>query len=615
MLAASIQAQKEKEQRAREEVATLTEIMKSEENKRKIHEGQRRREEEKARRQSAELERVQAQQAAVATVKVPNGVQSTNLTQKAGQKRKMLVSKPSRSNLQDIAMSPMHKRSRTLGSSTSSIGNLGASSRAAPVTNSSASSILRRSLSHRSLQQSVAQQGVDQTESDYFRLKALGVDPNTPLIPDTAATLAAKQRKEAEHRQSVLSKMKIRPGSNLDKSTSTEVVGSPKLPVSKSLPQSATSTQSSVRPSPSIVDESEDPFLRQLREARQAMTTDAEWLRSQAMQIEQEIEQQEELSRSIGSNPAVEEPFSPSVNGLSRSISGYEYVPPSLKPGQTLSRTEQRIRATGARGLANLPIGGLPRPSSQYTPVAMSRKSASQLQSQPISQANSHGSRKRSIDEVDPRNGSTSSSQYNQPAVHQVAQQAIKKPCHETSQSSPARMSIRALDALGPSHDQGRNGYSGNNSEDEETEEDETGDELQYVGQSQNGDIRHEYDDNAEDDDEENYSGDLDDNEAEDEDEEGEDYSDEEEDDRPRLLPSTLHYGMGMNDPDVDVDAEGEEYDEEDEEEVNDAPGYNNQTNYMSVPSAQGSRAVSAGVATPDTGLGSTVEDAIELSD
>lgn len=615
MLAASIQAQKEKEQRAREEVATLTEIMKSEENKRKIQEEQRRREEEKARRQSAELERVQAQQAAAATAKAANEVQPTNPTQKAGQKRKMLVSKPSRSNLQDISMSPMHKRSRTLGTSTSSIGNLSVSSGVAPITNSSASSILRRSLSHRSLQQSVAQQGVDQTESDYFRLKALGVDPNTPLIPDTAATLAAKQRREAEHRQSVLSKMKIRPGANFDKSTSTQAVSSPKLPVSRSLPQLAPSIQSPIRPSPSIVDENGDPFLRQLREARQAMTTDAEWLRSQAIQMEQEIEQQEELSRSLGSNPAVEDAFSPSTNGLSRSISGYEYVPPNLKPGQTLSRTEQRIRATGARGLANLPIGGLPRPSSQYTPVAMSRRSASQLQAQPASQANSHSSRKRSIDEVDPRNGSASSSQYDQITAHQVPQQAVKKPRHETSQSSPARISIRALDALGPTHNQDQNGYNGNGSEDEETEEDETGDELQYVGQSQNGDVKYEYDEDADEDDEENYSGDLDDNEVEDEDEEGDDYSEDEEDENngSRLLPSTLRYGAGI--VDADADAEGEEYDEEDEEEVDDAPGYNNQMNFMSVPSAHGSRAVSAGVATPDTGLGSTVEDAIELSD
>lgn len=606
MFAASVKAQNEEDKRRREEVAFLAEVMQSEQNKRRIQEEQRKLEEEKVKRRTAELERLQSQNASVATTRTATKPQ-TNTTQTAGQKRKMLVSKSSRNNLQDVAMSPMHKRSRTLGTDSSDLESSRATTRMPPPTKPSSSSDLRRSLSHRSLRQSVTQQGVDQTESDYFRLKALGVDPNTPLIPDTAASLAAKQRKEAEHREAVLSKMKIRPTSMTAKSVSTPASTSAELPKPVYTSQPTPVTQPTSRPSPSIVDESEDSFLRELREARQAMSHDAEWLKSEAARLEKEIEQQEEARRSIGSNHGADDLSTQSVNGFSRSINGHEYVPPTLKPGQTLSRTEQRIRATGARGLANQTIGGSPRPSSRYMPVAMSRRTASQLQSSFLShdQASSPSSRsKRSIDEADVRNGLRSSSQSFQPAAGQNSEQAIKKPRQDPSRSSSTRMSIQALQSLQSTHDPHENGYGSNGPDDEATEDDETGDELAYVGQAQNGDGVYEYDDADEDDDQ--YSGDLDDDEEEeeeDEDAEGDDDSDDEHGrSRSALHPS--QYGL--------VDAEAEEYDEDDEEEV---PGYDAQFAPLASGSGHGSRAVSAGVATPDTGLGSTAAEAIELSD
>lgn len=605
MFAASLQAENEEERRRREEVAFLAEIVKSERNKRKIQEEQARRNEEKARRQNVELQRLQAQNTnETAAAQIPQSV--TNSTQTAGQKRKMLTNKSSRNDLHDIAMSPMHKRSRTLGTSSDKAGGFETKTNNVSTSKMPSSSNLRRSLSHRSLRQSITQHGVDQTESDYFRLKALGIDPNTPLLPDTAATLAAKQKRAAEHRESVLSKVKNRPRSIIVKSPSGFVPPSIAIPKSSSTPQVTSATQNLTRPSPSVVDESEDTFLRELREARQAMTADAEWLKSEAVKLEKEIEQEEELRRSIGSNRSTEEFNTHSVDGFARSVSGHAYVPPVLKPGQTLSRTEQRIRATGARGLANLPIGGSPHSISQYMPVAMSRRSASQLQRSSLSrdQVASPSSRsKRSIDDVDieVRNGLVNSD-----FEHSTGQpsQSVSKKVRHVGADATTTMSIQALQAVQSSRE---NGY------DSDGPDDETGDELEYVTPTHNGDSIYDSDEEGRED-EEQYSGDPEDNEDDDDDEDAEtdEHSDEQE--QP-VKPPRLHPQYGS------PGAHGEAYDEDDEEEIGEEDDEDDlqhrHAQFLSlVPgSGHGSRAVSAGVATPDTGLGSTLDDAIELSD
>lgn len=588
MFAASIKAQDEKERRRQEEMAVLAEIMESEKHKRKIQA------EKERLRQQAETERVQSNKAAVTVIRA-KAAPSAGLPQTAGQKRKMLVNNTCRNNTQDISMSPMHKRSRTLGASSDDPRSInGAPSRTVPISELSSSS-LRRSLSHRSLRQSLAQQGVDHTESDYFRLKALGVDPNTPLIPDTAATLAAKRRKENEHREAVLSKIKLRPSSTLDTSGSKQKTSPPsalKLP---------TVTQNTKRQSPSIVDESDDPFLRELRETRQAMTADAEWLRTQTIEIEKEIEHQEELRRSVGSNPSVENSFVESTNGFTRSISGHEYVPAILKPGQTLSRTEQRIRATGARGLATAPVGGNSRPQSPYKPVAMSRKSASRLQglNATTEQINVWSNqKKRNLDTARHENGN---------AAHGTHQMVNKKLRRSFSRALPAQvMTVQDLDALRtPSRSIRLNGHNYADS-DEVTEDDETGDELEYIDQARRVDGNHEYD--AE---EDEYSGDLDSDEdgggvggdefegEEDEDEDGEDEEDADADAYAGTIDTGLQYD-GFDEEEADDD-EGEDF----------VPSH---PQYLAV-SARGSRAVSASAATPDTAQGSTLDDAIELSD
>ncbi|KAL2419848.1 SAC3 family protein 1 [Exophiala dermatitidis] len=305
-----------------------------------------------------------------------------------------------------------HKRSRTLGTfsepSNRTLRNMqppGVSfrpSRSKPpphVSIFSARSTFGRSVSgHQNLRESTSGQKVDTTHTDYFKLKAMGIDPETPIIPDTEATLALRKRREEEERKAALARAS-RPTTRL---SSSSLQGSPSagtasppafspLMASPAAPTRAPAAQHQqpvIRAAPSPV---EDDFLKQIREAREALAEQAQWFKEQTVTLEKEMEQEEqELGKS--SQSSSRHPFESSVlsippaattsggNGsaLARAHTGYEYRPSETKPGASLSRTEQRIRMTGAHGLATSALGRKPRTasSSGYIPVAMSRRSA-----------------------------------------------------------------------------------------------------------------------------------------------------------------------------------------------------------------------------------------------
>ena len=107
------------------------------------------------------------------------------------------------------------------------------------------------------------------------------------------------------------------------------------------------------------------------------MSADTAWFKQQATQIEKEVELLEESRHSASQATSRDSPF-PSNHGLRGGfarVNGYEYLPNQSKNDQSLSRTEQRIRRTGARGLATKPIGG----TKDYLAVAMSKRTARAL--------------------------------------------------------------------------------------------------------------------------------------------------------------------------------------------------------------------------------------------
>jgi hypothetical protein len=211
----------------------------------------------------------------------------------------------------------------------------------------------------------------DSTHTDYFRLKALGVDPDTPFIPETKSSLERKRRRQEElshpaprKRASNLSSMKAQSLGQGEASSSI----SPQASRNITTPETSFSTSQQIQSEArSRLLDDDDEFLRQIREVREAMSEDTQWFRTQAAEIEKEVEKQEELRRSASQRSSTSDTSisaSDSNTGLSR-VNGYEYSPVIPRSG-SLSRTEQRIRATGAHGLAT-------RNVSDYLPVAMSK--------------------------------------------------------------------------------------------------------------------------------------------------------------------------------------------------------------------------------------------------
>ena len=571
----------------------LAQIMEAENMKKVIQVEQKKRQEEET--MHKQKQRLQSQKAMAMRQMPPP---TTNPPQQAGQKRKTLTTSTSRSDMQRAPTNLMHKRSKTLGSNSSEVSGLSASSSpaASPRLDMSASAGLRRSLSQKSLRQSITQQRLDQTHTDYFRLKAMGIDPETPFVPDTAVSLAVKQQKEEERRAEASKRITSRPSSGLQRSrSSTPAEGPIGSPAAPSLSFSTSATSAPVQPSGSIESVVEDPFLKSLREARAAMTSDADWFKMQANELEKEIEQQEEFRRSIGSNSSREDStFAQSMNGLTRSVSGHGYVPLQLKPGQTLSRTEERIRRTGACGLAKKPVGLTPvaSPRSIFTAVPMSRRTASSLRSSQSAYKDINGgdhSRKRSFDDL--LDTQEPSIELQQNSDHDLAQQAVKK--------VKTPVTIEALEKLQRNPfgtEQGA--YSDLIDEEEEEEEEEVDEEYDEATLTVRGNgLLHTLDRSGV------YYGEEADDEEDEVDEE-EEY--EEEDSDGERSPANARYWNNQ--------AEHDETDEEEEAEEGSEESGSPTTNDGKLHvSRHTSQALSA--ATPDTGFGSTVDDAIELSD
>lgn len=342
----------------------------------------------------------------------------------AGQKRKSLSHHDDLSNDGDSPntgpSTPSHKRSRTLGalsepsnSTSRYAGHI--AGRFPPISTPSfqpRSSLLGRSTSNQDLRQSRFASSVardepkrlDTTKTDYFRLKALGIDPDTPLIPLTDKQLEIKKQREAEERQRKIDQFNRRRhygGRFRPQSPPSPIPAASEQPLQVSPPpapaESAPSTNTNAPPQ-----DEDDDLLKQARAQRKELEEGSNWLRDTRLrldkQIDEEVERRLEEERSAYSSHS---PTTRSPNGLAR-VNGYEYLPASTKPGLPLSRTEQRIRLTGARGLAFKPL----RPHADYVPiaVAMSKRSASKYSSELTSQQVSSPLKKSPVDhdEIDP---------------------------------------------------------------------------------------------------------------------------------------------------------------------------------------------------------------------
>ena len=243
---------------------------------------------------------------------------------------------------------------------------------------------------------------VDTTCTDYFRLKALEIDPDTPLIPETKSSLERKRQRQAEQmaQSSRLRASSISSSSGSAKPAewsdrvkfASTIRSSPfsaptnlfdrldKTSAPKSLPDLGTKPKPtsalarSTANSPTFnADDEEDELLCRVREVKAVMTDQTNWFKTQAVEMEKEVEVQAELRRSASSRDSASQ-MSPSAKSGLATANGYQYAPNLVATGRILSRTEQRIRRTGGHGLATKPLGG-----GDYLAVAMSRSTKDRL--------------------------------------------------------------------------------------------------------------------------------------------------------------------------------------------------------------------------------------------
>ena len=160
----------------------------------------------------------------------------------------------------------------------------------------------------------------DTTRTDYFKLKALGIDPDTSVIPSTKK----RSRDEME-----LTGAESRMG----------ISSSPRIPNSTRLHdfQSATQTQHKSAKVSRPADDDDEELFAQIRSVREALAESERWCKTERESLEKSMTPQPESSTTNGETPA---------QRRLREI---------RERGRTPSRTEVRLRAMGEKAL--LPKG------------------------------------------------------------------------------------------------------------------------------------------------------------------------------------------------------------------------------------------------------------------
>ena len=160
----------------------------------------------------------------------------------------------------------------------------------------------------------------DTTRTDYFRLKALGIDPETPLVPRTA-----RKRPRADALDVGEKRIKITtsstPGSRENASVVTEDSGT-----------TMSLQPRSVAHEEGEEEDSDEALLRQMRNVRDTMSESISWF----------------IAEGAKNQPAISKKPRPDSNETAKEKRLREFT-------STPSRTEQRLRSTGAHGL--LPKG------------------------------------------------------------------------------------------------------------------------------------------------------------------------------------------------------------------------------------------------------------------
>ena len=220
-----------------------------------------------------------------------------------------------------------------------------------------------------------ATKAVDRTHTDYFRLKALGVDPETPVHPHTETSLTAAKNREMEKKRSAAMPSRLRRGAasaswenqkadaDAEAKRAKEAAGKA-IHVTNSMQPQSTRSSTSDPQSPHPPDPDIAKIAREMEEFNKKLIESTEWMKSERCKLEEA--EQEESRRSQDSQKGLQTDASGLVN-----VNGYKVRPLPSTSGKPLSRLEQRIMQSGAGGFATAPIPGTP----EYQARASSRSS------------------------------------------------------------------------------------------------------------------------------------------------------------------------------------------------------------------------------------------------
>ena len=169
----------------------------------------------------------------------------------------------------------------------------------------------------------------DTTRTDYFRLKALGIDPDTPAIPQT-------KKRVREHMETNEKRKSVRLSPPASMSTSTSKAA-PSTPRPQSGAREATVTASGK-------EDDDEVLFTQIRSVREALAESEQWFQSERQSIERSSATPQRTLKVSPPHPQPN-PETPAQRRL-REIK---------ERGPTPSRSELRLRAMGDKAL--LPAG------------------------------------------------------------------------------------------------------------------------------------------------------------------------------------------------------------------------------------------------------------------
>ena len=189
----------------------------------------------------------------------------------------------------------------------------------------------------------------DTTRTDYFRLKALGIDPDTPVVPST------KKRNWDSAQWNGASRS----------SKSSPLLHSLSAFASNSSPVGYPTQKPHKAPNPALAEDEDEVLFAQLRSIREALAESQQWMQSERQSLERSMTPQaKSQSQSYQTQPQT------STLNLTPSDSNETPAQRRLREirerGHTPSRTETRLRAMGDKAL--LPMGFWDRGNMRQSP-------------------------------------------------------------------------------------------------------------------------------------------------------------------------------------------------------------------------------------------------------